>query len=205
MSSLLEAHEITVWRGETLLLDDVELSVAETDVLQIQGANGSGKTTLLRVLCGVALADEGRINWCGQSIERVRDAFHAELLYLGHKPGISGALTPAENLDVFCTLAGTDPGLIPNALEELALSEREQVPCWALSAGQQRRVALARLVLQPARLWVLDEPLTALDANGLAWVQSQLAAQVARGGAVVFTTHQALPLGELSSRTLALV
>ena len=204
MTTLLQANGITVWRGDTLLLDEIDMVIREAEVLQIQGANGSGKTTLLRVLCGISIADEGDISWCGEPVERVRDAFHADLLYLGHKPGISGALTPVENLNLFCALAGTDATAIPAALDALALGEREHVPCAALSAGQQRRVALARLLLQPARLWVLDEPLTALDANGLAWVQSQLAAQVARGGAVMFSTHQTLPLGDLPSSALAL-
>ena len=201
---LLEVVNLSLWRGELLLLDAINLSLAAGSVLQIQGANGSGKTTLLRLLCGLGEADEGEVRWAGQALYRVRDTFHSELLYLGHKPGVSGALTPIENLRMFCALNATDPARISNALEELALSERESLPCSLLSAGQQRRVALARLVLQPRSVWILDEPLTALDADGLMWVQSQIVAQVERGGRVVFTTHQALPLNGVENSLVTL-
>lgn len=201
---MLAASGLFVWRGENLLLDNVDVELNAGEVLQVQGANGSGKTTLLRVLCGLVPVEDGAIFWYGKPLHRVRDEFQRALLYLGHKPGISGSLTPRENLTVFCALHGGSTEAIDAALEELALGERLQVPCGVLSAGQQRRVGLARLLLQPARLWVLDEPLTALDAGGLAWVRQQLRQHTQAGGAVMFTTHQTLPLDGFVSRTLEL-
>lgn len=201
---MLAASGLVVWRGENLLLDEVAVTVSAGEVLQVQGANGSGKTTLLRVLCGLVPVDEGEIFWCGKPLHRARDEFQRALLYLGHKPGISGSLTPRENLALFCALHGGSTEAIDPALEELALGERLQLPCGVLSAGQQRRVGLARLLLQPACLWVLDEPLTALDAAGLRWVRQQFLHHTQRGGAVLFTTHQAMPLDGLVSGTLDL-
>ena len=203
MITLLEARDISAWRGDMLLLDRINLLVGAGQVLQITGSNGSGKTTLLRILCGLGVADEGEVFWQGDSLHRVRDAYHSELLYLGHKPGIKGALTPVENLSLFASLANVTGDAVV-ALAQLALQDKTQLPCHLLSAGQQRRVALARLVLQPAKLWILDEPLMALDAMGRSWVQSQIRNQIARAGAVVFTTHQTLPLDDVCSRTLAL-
>ncbi len=201
---LLAASGLVVWRGDNLLLDELDVELGAGEVLQVRGANGSGKTTLLRVLCGLVPVDEGSISWCGEPLHRVRDEFQRGLLYLGHKPGICGALSPRENLDLFCALHGGSEQGIDAALEELSLGERLDVPCGVLSAGQQRRVSLARLLLQPARLWVLDEPLTALDASGLAWVRQQLVNHTRRGGAVLLTTHQGMPLDGLVSATLDL-
>ena len=201
---LLSARHIDVWRGDTLLLDAVALSVGPGEVLQVIGRNGSGKTTLLRVLCGLVPMDEGEVYWCGEPLRRVRAEFQGSLLYLGHKPGICAGLTPGENLALSCALHGGKAAGIDAALDQLGLGERRHLLCGALSAGQQRRVALARLVLEPARLWVLDEPLTALDAAGLVWVGEQLVRHGRVGGTVIFTTHQALPLDGLVSRTLAI-
>jgi len=174
---LLSAEQITVWRGETCVLDEVSAEINAGDVCQVSGPNGSGKTT-----------------------------YQAELLYLGHKPGISGALTPKENLTSFLKLRQATPDLsaLDKALTELELGERIDLPCRWLSAGQQRRVALARLSLEPASLWILDEPLNALDVNGVQWVVDQIQAQANRGGAVMFTTHQVMPFKSTVVNEIAL-
>jgi len=192
--ALLSATDITTWRGETCVLDDVCVRVQAGEVWQVTGPNGSGKTTLLRTLAGLALPDEGTVEWRGQPIQRVRADFQSELLYLGHKAGINGALTPRENLAAFLNLRQRVPDFtaLDNALSVLGLGERLDLPCRWLSAGQQRRVTLARLLLEPASLWVLDEPLNALDADGVAWVIERIEQQAATGGAVLFTTHQAM-------------
>jgi len=208
-SNKLEADDISVWRGDNLLLNEVSFSLSPGEVLQVQGANGSGKTTLLRIVCGLGIADEGQVSWCGNPIEKNRDQFHEDLLYLGHKPGIKPALSAIENLRIFTLLDGqaTSPGTeanIETALDELSLLSKAHLPCGALSAGQQRRVALARLVLQAARLWVLDEPLTSLDKSGLALVEQRMADHVRQGGSVLLTTHAPVNIDGVKVGTLEL-
>lgn len=208
---LLSATGMSIWRGEHLLVDDVDVSVSSGSILQIQGTNGSGKTTLLRALIGLAEFDEGNIIWCGEPIRRVQDNMHARLIYLGHKAGITAGLTPLENLLALCPELATVEGgevaareRIQQVLDELGIGERIDLPSAALSAGQQRRVSLARLRLQSASLWVLDEPLTSLDVNGYAWVKAEIQRHVGEGGAVMFTTHQSLSFDPLPVQTLQL-
>ena len=210
-SFLLEARDIQIWRGENLIVDDVTVQIPTSGIVQIQGSNGSGKTTLLRALVGLAEIDEGEIFWLGQSMNRVRDEMYASLLYLGHKPGITAGLTPYENLLALCPeLAGTvesDVQIrdeIVRVLTELGIADRIDLPSVALSAGQQRRVALARLKLQHARLWILDEPLTSLDAEGQSWVRQAIENHVKAGGSVAFTTHQPIEFNHVSVSTVTL-
>lgn len=197
-SVLLSATGMSIWRGEHLLVDEVDVCVSAGSIVQIQGSNGSGKTTLLRALIGLAEFDEGEIFWRGEPVRRVRDDLHANLIYLGHKAGITAGLTPLENLLSLCPELSADEGesssrdRIRQVLEELGIADRIDLPSAALSAGQQRRVSLARLRLQSATLWVLDEPLTSLDVNGYDWVKAEIQRHVGEGGAVMFTTHQPL-------------
>ncbi|MFT4727051.1 MAG: heme exporter protein A [Granulosicoccus sp.] len=208
---LLEARDIQIWRGENLIVDAVTVQVPASGIVQIQGSNGSGKTTLLRALVGLAEIDEGEVLWLGKALSRVRDEMYSTLLYLGHKPGITGGLTPYENLIALCpeTVSTTksDENLreqVLGVLAELGIADRIDLPSVALSAGQQRRVALARLKLQQAKLWVLDEPLTSLDADGQHWVRQVIESHVKAGGAVVFTTHQPIKFDEVQVSTVSL-
>ncbi|ASJ74951.1 cytochrome c biogenesis heme-transporting ATPase CcmA [Granulosicoccus antarcticus] len=215
MSALLTATGMTIWRGDNLLVDAVDVCVPPGSIVQIQGTNGSGKTTLLKALIGLAEYDEGEIYWRGQPVRKVRDELYASLLYLGHRAGISAGLTPLENLLALCPeLSAGNQGLdgardgaryrITQVLDELGIADRIDLPCAALSAGQQRRISLARLRLQSALLWVLDEPLTSLDANGYAWVKAQISRHVSAGGAVMFTTHQPLSFDPIPVQTILL-
>ncbi|MFK7860309.1 MAG: cytochrome c biogenesis heme-transporting ATPase CcmA [Granulosicoccus sp.] len=202
---LLEARAMTIWRGDNLLMDEIDVEVRAGSILQIQGTNGSGKTTLLRAMIGLAEFDEGEVLWCGQPFLKVRDALYAELLYLSHKPGISPGLTPLENIKALCPELGADcRGVVESVLAELSIADRIDLPSAALSAGQKRRITLARLRLQAARLWVLDEPLTSLDKNGYDWVRQEIQRHVGLGGAVVFTTHQALSFDPLPVHSIVL-
>lgn len=202
---LLEARNITIWRGDNLLMEEIQIHVHSGSITQIQGTNGSGKTTLLRALIGLAEFDEGEILWRDQPFLKVRDSLYAELLYLGHKSGISAGLTPLENLKALCPELGANcRSEVESVLEELAIADRIDLPSAALSAGQKRRIALARLRLQVARLWVLDEPLTSLDTDGYEWVRREIQQHVSRGGAVIFTTHQALSFGDLPVHSIVL-
>ena len=190
----LEAEGLVLWLGEAPILDGVSLAVGPGEVLQLAGENGSGKTTLLRILAGLVEPEEGEVRFEGEPLPDAREALSGALLYLGHRPGVSAALTATENLAAFAAANGADAGAIAPTLRELGLGERLDVPVAALSAGQRRRVALARLALEPRRLWILDEPLTALDARGLDWVRVRIETHAAAGGACVFTTHQRLEL-----------
>jgi heme exporter protein A len=202
----LQAIDLTSWRGETCVLDDVSASLSAGQILQVVGPNGSGKTTLLRTLAGLALPDHGQVLWRGRTIEQDRSAFQSQLLYLGHKAGVSGALTPRENLLAYLHVRQVSPDLtqLDEVLDALALGERKELPCRWLSAGQQRRVALARLVLEPATLWILDEPLNALDVDGIGWVVERIEDHAKQGGMVLFTTHQPMPFVNKQARQLLL-
>jgi heme exporter protein A len=190
---LLEARGITIWRGDNLLMEDIDVKVYPGSIIQIQGTNGSGKTTLLRALIGLAEYDDGEVFYRGKPFLKVRDALYSDLLYLGHKAGISPALTPLENIKALCPELGDDyREAVESVLAELAIADRIDLPSAALSAGQKRRISLARLRLQTASIWVLDEPLTSLDTHGYEWVRAEIKQHVAAGGAVVFTTHQSL-------------
>lgn len=202
---------MTIWRGEVLLVDDISVVVERASIVQIQGSNGSGKTTLLRAMIGLADYDEGDILWCGKPLLKARDELYSQLLYIGHKPGITGGLTPLENLLALCPELGDiqqhAEGLrqqLVAVLDELGIADRIDLPSTALSAGQQRRVALARLRLQTATLWVLDEPLTSLDAQGHAWVKKEIQKHVLNGGAVLFTTHQPMLFDDIPVTTVSL-
>ena len=208
---LLEGRGIQIWRGEHLIVDDVDVCVSTGSIVQIQGSNGSGKTTLLRALIGLAEIDDGEVFWQGLSVNKARDELYASLLYLGHKPGITAGLTPYENLIALCPeLTDSETSDVQvkkqvlEVLSHLGIGDRIDLPSVALSAGQQRRVSLARLQLQQATLWVLDEPLTSLDADGQRWVKQQIEQHVTQGGAVVFTTHQPIEFDGHSVITLNL-
>jgi heme exporter protein A len=216
-SALLHATGMTIWRGDHLLVDALDVCVQPGSIVQIQGTNGSGKTTLLRAMVGLADYDEGEVCWCGKPVRQVRDELYGSLVYLGHKAGITAALTPLENLLALCPELGCRAEPVDQAgqpadvrrqiaqvLDELGIGDRIDLPSAALSAGQQRRIALARLRLQAAMLWVLDEPLTSLDASGHAWVKAEIERHAGQGGAVLFTTHQAMSFDRLPVQVIAL-
>jgi len=162
------------------------------EALRVAGANGSGKTSLLRILCGLLGPSEGRILWRGEEVGRLREDYSRELVYLGHAPSVKDDLSPAENLSIACRVAGeaASHARVQAALDRFGL-RGVAAPARRLSQGQRRRTALARLALSEARpLWLLDEPFSALDAAGVAVLNGLLADHTARGGALVFTTHQ---------------
>ncbi|EBC0441298.1 cytochrome c biogenesis heme-transporting ATPase CcmA, partial [Salmonella enterica subsp. enterica serovar Taksony] len=162
---MLEARDLYCERDERTLFSGLSFTVEAGEWVQVTGGNGAGKTTLLRLLTGLARPDGGEVYWQGEPLRRVRDSFHRSLLWIGHQPGIKTRLTARENLHFFHP---GDGARLPEALAQAGLAGFEDVPVARLSAGQQRRVALARLWLTRAALWVLDEPFTAIDVNGVA-------------------------------------
>ncbi len=202
----LQVAGLEVQRGDRRLFTDLEFTIESGELLHVRGPNGSGKTTLLRALCGLLLPQAGEIHWNGESIRRLGEDFTRDVTYLGHLNGIKHELTGIENLRVGATLDGdqVDDEAIWDALRQIGLAGFEDLPTMVLSQGQKKRVALARLLLTGARLWILDEPFVALDIKAVALLESLIVSQVERGGIVVMTTHQEVALTSGTIRTLDL-
>lgn len=203
-AELLSARSLYCERDDRVLFEGLDLSLCGGEILQIEGRNGSGKTTLLRILSGLSSHFEGELFWCGEPLPEVRDAYLADLLYLGHQPGVSEQLTAEENLRWHCALhPSLDPTQIEQAIRSVGLRGFEDLPAYQLSAGQKRRIGLARLYMSRAKLWILDEPFTAIDKVGVAAKESLMLKHISRGGSIILTTHQDLS-EQMPVRTLQL-
>ncbi|PZN77692.1 MAG: heme ABC transporter ATP-binding protein CcmA [Candidatus Methylumidiphilus alinenensis] len=191
---LLSVIDLECIRGDNLLFSGLDFKLYEGQLMQVEGANGSGKTSLLRILAGLSLASEGQVLWDGKDIHKQRSFYFSKVAYLGHTLGIKSDLSPLENLKITLALASFpfDETAVYRALEQTGLSGKEDVPARSLSAGQKQRVALARLLACPTKLWIMDEPFTALDASGVSLVRDLLETHLRRGGLVVLTSHQAV-------------
>lgn len=192
-SPFLETVALSCERDWRLLFERLDLQIVKGEMLQIAGPNGSGKTSLLRLLSGLMQPTAGEVLLQGKTLESQRGELARNLLWIGHAAGIKGLLSAEENLTWLCALhqpASRDA--IWQAIDAVGLRGFEDVPCHTLSAGQQRRVGLARLYLSPPPLWILDEPFTALDKGGVAQLERHLAFHCEQGGMVVLTTHHSL-------------
>lgn len=203
---MLEVSNLACSRGDHRLFSGLRFSLHPGQIMQVQGENGSGKTSLLRTLCGFMMPDEGDISWNGVSIRELEEEYFAEILYLGHLNAIKDELSALENLRISAGLSGRqlDDREAIAALRRLGLKGRELLPAKVLSQGQRRRVALARLLVSDARLWVLDEPLAALDVAAVSMIQGVIAEHLAHQGMVIFTTHQPLLVEGQEVRSLKL-
>jgi heme exporter protein A len=190
----LEAVTLDCERDQRRLFKELSFRLWAGDMLRIRGPNGSGKSSLLRLLCGLAQPAAGHVELFGQTLARQRGDLASRLLWIGHAAGVKALLTVEENLAWLGALhAHGASAAIGHALAAVGLRGFEDTPCHALSAGQQRRIALARLYLPGApALWLLDEPFTALDTAGTAQLEAHLAMHCVRGGTVVLTTHHEL-------------
>jgi len=203
---MLEVSNLKCVRGERPLFDGVGFRLESGKLLYLRGANGAGKTSLLRILCGLSPAESGQIRWNGVAIDELGEAYRQDLFYLGHHNALQEALTVNENLAFYAALAGTIPSEADtaNALARLGLRGCQTRLVRHLSQGQKRRVALSRLMLNRARLWVLDEPFVALDQAAIQLLADLVAAHLNKGGLAVLTSHQQVDIGTVPPQVLEL-
>jgi heme exporter protein A len=199
---VLEVSELHIWRGDRHLLRGLSLALAPGQALQLLWPNGTGKTSLLRAIAGFIHPESGQVRWKGQPITAQRHAFHRDLAYQGHEPALKADLSATENLHFACELRnGASVEEVNSALLQVGLHAlRSDQPVRTLSAGQQRRVALARVCLWDATLWLLDEPAANLDASGQQVLCELLARHLRQGGMALIAAHQELPLEPSLSR-----
>lgn len=205
MAILLEARSIHVWRGDRHLLKGVNFQLEAGELLQVAGPNGIGKSTLLRVVCDLLPCESGEVLWEGQPIHKQRGAYAQATVYLAHLNALKNDLTALENLrySVGLRVSVSEQDLL-STLDALGIRACADLPVRALSAGQKRRLALARVQMSQARLWVLDEPTTNLDAAGASLVEALVRDHLSRGGAAIAAAHHFLLQGEASTRKLEL-
>jgi heme exporter protein A len=203
--AVLEAHAINVWRGERHVLRDVSLRVAAGECCKVTGANGVGKTTLLRVLCGLLAPETGETRWRGRRVAPSTDEYATALAYLGHSNALKADLTARENLKYLVGVRRTlTASEIDAALVRVGITDCADLTVRVLSAGQRRRLSLARLWSWPATLWVLDEPATNLDAAGHHLVEAMIGEHLQGGGLAVVAAHQRLLEDDARVRRLEL-
>lgn len=201
----LTVNDLHLWRGERHLLRGVSFVLSPGELLQVMGPNGVGKTSLLRCVAGLLPVESGEVKWQRQSIWRESERYHDQLAYLAHNNALKADLTAAENLTFGAGIRRViSINDVRHALERLHVAHCHDLPVGALSAGQKRRVALARITLVAASLWILDEPITNLDKAGIATVEQCMAEHLNAGGIILTAAHQALLQGRGGVRTLEL-
>jgi len=204
---MLEAIHLGCIRGDRRLFRDLNFSLEPGNLLELRGPNGGGKTSLLRILCGLATPAEGEVRWNGTNIRRLREEYFASLTYVAHLNGVKDELTAIENLLVAQRSAGHNLSKIEaeGHLERVGLSRQRNLATRFLSAGQRRRLALARLSASNASLWMLDEIFASLDDDGVGIARDLIEIHLESGGMAVVATHQDLRLTKGSSQVIELL
>jgi heme exporter protein A len=193
----LQAHDLGCARNDRELFSGLGFSLQPREALLIEGRNGSGKSTLLRILCGIRRQDSGEVNWCGEGIDRPGSDYHAHLVYVGHTDGIKLDLTALENLQIARVMDTPSSQTMEDVLEHVGLYEYEDVLARNMSAGQRRRLALARLLVTDCRIWILDEPFTALDRESREMFCGLMRDHLMRGGMVILAAHHDIELDDV--------
>ena len=193
---MLEALNLGCTRGDRRLFTGLSFSLKPGELIELRGANGSGKTSLLRILSGLSAPAEGEVRWQGTSIRSLGEEYSAAIAYLAHQNGVKDELSAIENLRIACGVAGNalSKANLQAILEQVGLSRQQNLPCRSLSAGQRRRVALARLLTSKATLWILDEVLTSLDDTAITLSRRFIGEHLSKGGLAIIATHQELDL-----------
>ena len=203
---MLKVVDLECVRGDRRLFTDLNFELLPGELLHLYGHNGSGKTTLMRAICGLIQPTAGDVLWQDESTRKLAEEFTREVIYIGHKNGIKDDLDGIENLRVTCALDGApiSEQQAWDALEQLGMRGHEDLPTRVLSQGQKRRIGLARLLVHKAKLWILDEPFTALDKAAVGFLQGVIRDHIDRGGMVILTTHQEVTLTEGQVKRLQL-
>lgn len=204
--TVLQVSALECIRGDRVLFSDLAFTARAGQIIQVQGPNGSGKTSLLRIVSGLTPPAQGEVLWHGKAIDRAGSDYLSQINFIGHANGIKADLTPLENLHM-AVMLGTASAKMDKitALQRLGLGKYYDIPCRQLSAGQQRRVALARLLVTETSIWILDEPFTSLDNHGIGMVEDMLLAHVEKGGLVMLTSHHHLNVPDSILHTVSLV
>ncbi len=190
MTAKLSANGLTLFRGERCLFTDLGFALNPGELLLLEGKNGSGKTSLLRAIAGLIEFEEGAVEWHGQPVTRQRQAFHAAITWLAHRTGLKGDLNLVENLRFEANLRAQNNADFDGVLERLGIERLKKLPLRSLSAGQQRRVGLARMLLAHTPIWMMDEPFTNLDRQGRELVINLVNEHLARDGMCIMAAHQ---------------
>lgn len=207
-NTLLSADKLTCIREERILFDELSFDICAGDIVQIEGQNGAGKTSLLRILAGLSAPYSGQVllNQAPhpKNIQKCREEFHQQLTYIGHNPGIKGEMSAQENLEFYLSLHGLAAETAETTLEKVNLTAFEDSLASHLSAGQHRRIALARLWQSNTPIWILDEPFTAIDKQGVKNLEALFVEHALRGGCVILTSHQDLTISAANFRKIQL-
>lgn len=203
--SELRADNLTYEINDKLILDGISFSVSSGQILFIEGSNGSGKTTLLRILSGLMQTDEGSVTWNGNNIEEERIEYNQKMTYLGHNTGVKAELSTLENIHFFSALSGLEKNCDPlTAMSWAGLKAYQDTPGRHLSYGQQRRIALTRLLMEPSQLWILDEPFAGLDVKMIGNLRNRFIEHIDNGGLLVLTSHQPIEFKQVDTQRIQL-
>lgn len=192
-TKLLTVTHLSCVRGERILFSNLNFTLGFGEALHVIGKNGAGKSSLLLILCNLLTPKAGEIYWCGKHIHSALYDYRDDLVYIGHKTAVKTSLTVLENLKWFASLSNNPPKTrfhYNQILQNLGIDEFKNTLCHQLSAGQRQRLALARLQVTSAKLWILDEPFTAIDQIGLQYIQNFMKEHLQKGGSVILTSHQ---------------
>lgn len=202
---LITADNLTCIREERILFEDHSFDIQPGDIVQIEGQNGAGKTSLLRILAGLSQPYSGNVLFQQTPIKKCREEYHQNLTFIGHQPGIKGEMTSQENLAFYLAMHGLNNINAEATLEQVNLAAFEDSLASHLSAGQHRRIALARLWQSSTPIWILDEPFTAIDKQGVKNLEALFVKHAKNGGCVILTSHQDLTITEPNVRKINLV
>ena len=201
-TSRLQCSDISCVRDDRVLFEELCFELNSGQVLLLEGENGSGKTSLLRILCGFREPDAGHVLWCGNAINDSQ--YYENMAYVGHLNGVKKELTALENLKVSLALSQAGQYSIPQALAKVQLADFDDALVQTLSAGQQRRLSLARLLITYNSLWILDEPFTSLDIQGITLIESLMTEHCNKGGMIILTSHHDIALPSVDVQRILL-